>query len=375
MPLLWFWGIVGLLLVIAFVAMTVAHRYDRRHGEIKELLDRLKESENRLRAIFEAEPECVKLLDGDGRVIEINPAGLALVDARCAADVVGKSIYDTVAPEFIDTYKAQVRRVFAGESVVFEYRVLTLSGREAWHQSHACPLRDAHGQIIAYLSVSRDISLRKQAEEQARRHQAELARVARLSAIGEMATAIAHELNQPLSAIANFARGSVRRLQDGNLNNADMRSVLAEIAAQSERAGEVLRHVRDFARKRNALPRPAQINELIGSAVRLTEQEVREHGAIIMLELANDLPAVEVDPIMVEQMLCILIRNAIEAMAQAGSPQRSIVIRSRRSAQDGIEVATIDSGPGMSEEVARQVFDQFFSTKPEGMGMGLKAVA
>ncbi|MBI5862790.1 MAG: PAS domain-containing protein [Rhodocyclales bacterium] len=371
MIVIWFWGVLGLLLVLLFVALAVVRKRDTRHAEFLALLAKLKESENRLRAIIEAEPECVKLLDAEGRIIEINPAGLALVDACCPEDVLGQSIYDTVAPEHIENYKEQVHRVFSGESVAFEYRVLTLGGREAWHQSHACPLRDANGKIIAYLSVTRDVTVHKQAEDQAQRHQTELARVARMSAIGEMATGIAHELNQPLAAIANFAKGSVRRLQAGNLTHEETHSVLHDIGTQAERAGEVLRHIRDFARKRNSLPRLVHMNALIASAVRLTEHEIRQHGVTIALDLNDSLPAINADPIMVEQMLCNLIRNAVEAMTQAGSTQRRIVIRTHPSDAGGIEVEVSDSGPGMSEEVAQQVFDQFFSTKPEGMGMGL----
>lgn len=368
---IWFWGVLGLLLVLLFVALAVVRKRDTRHAEFLALLARLKESENRLRAIIEAEPECVKLLDAEGRIIEINPAGLALVDACCPEDVLGQSIYDTVAPEHIENYKQQVRRVFSGEAVVFEYRVLTLSGREAWHQSHACPLRDADGRIIAYLSVSRDITLHKKAREQEQRHQAELAGAARLSAIGEMATGIAHELNQPLAAITNFSRGSIRRLQAGNLTYDEIRSVLDEIATQAERAGEVLRHVRDFACQKNSFPRPVQMNTLIASAVHLMGHDIHQNGVTIALNLDEELPAVTADPVMIEQMLCNLIRNAVEAMTQANSPQRRIIIRSRRSDDGGIEVETSDSGPGMSQGVAQRVFDRFFSTKPDGMGMGL----
>jgi len=368
---MWFLVLLGFLVALLLVGLAAAQKLDRQRDEHLAVLNKLKESENRLRAIIESEPECVKLLDAEGRLIEINPAGLTLVDACCAEDVIGKSIYDTVSPEYLDIYKEQVRRVFAGESVAFEFRVITLRGREAWHQSHACPLRDANGKIIAYLSVTRDVTVHKQAEDQAQRHQTELARVARMSAIGEMATGIAHELNQPLAAIANFAKGSVRRLQADNLTHEETRSVLHDIGTQAERAGEVLRHIRDFARKRNSLPRLVYMNALIASAARLTEHEIRQHGVTIALDLNDSLPAVNADPIMVEQMLCNLIRNAVEAMTQAGSPQRRIVIRTYPSDAGGIEVEVSDSGPGMSEEVAQQVFDQFFSTKPEGMGMGL----
>jgi two-component system sensor kinase FixL len=134
--------------------------------------------------------------------------------------------------------------------VVYEFRAITLKNRVAWMETHAAPLRDARGNIYALLGITRDITEHKQAEEQARRHQTELARVARLSTMGEMATGIAHELNQPLSAIANFSRGCIRRLRSGGMSPQELIEPLEEVCEQAERAGDILRHVRDFVRKR-----------------------------------------------------------------------------------------------------------------------------
>lgn len=186
--------------LIALVVMLLRLREAEQRVRDKEsqhqgILDRLQENEYRLRTIIESEPECVKLQAADGTVLEINPAGLRLLDAGRPEDIIGTKIYDVVAQEYKDIYRENMRRVFAGEAVVYEFKSITLKGRTAWMETHAVPLRDARGAVYALLGITRDITEHKWAEEQGRRHQTELARVARLSTMGEMATGLAHELN------------------------------------------------------------------------------------------------------------------------------------------------------------------------------------
>ncbi len=349
----------------------VRQRLSDREAEHEVVLDRLQENENRLRAVFESEPECVKLQSADGTVLEINPAGLALIGAEQPEDIIGRKIFVIVAPEYRDYYRENMRRVFAGESVVYEFKAITLKGRSCWMESHAVPLRDARGNIHALLGITRDITEHKWAEEQARRHQSELTRVARLSTMGEMATGIAHELNQPLAAIANFARGCLRRLRGGEVTCAELIVPLEEICQQADRAGEVIRHVRDFVRKRVARMSAVDINLVVRSAVRLTELESRQQYAHVGLDLAPQQPRVWADSIMIEQVVSNLIRNSIEAMAEARSPHREVTVKTRQLGEDAVEVEVSDLGPGIDGALIDQVFDQFFTTKPDGVGMGL----
>ena len=346
-------------------------RLQDKEGQHQGILDRLQENEYRLRTIIESEPECVKLQAADGTVLEINPAGVTLLDAERPEDIIGKRIYDVVAPEHRDHYRENMRRVFEGESVVYEFKSITLKGRTAWMETHAVPLRDARGQIFALLGITRDITEHKWAEEQARRHQTELARVARLSTMGEMATGIAHELNQPLSAIANFARGCLRRLRSGEIEPGDLIEPLEEVCEQAERAGEVMRHVRDFVRKRETRMTAVDINLVARSAVKLTELETRQQHALVSLDLAPEQPRVWADSIMIEQVICNLLRNAVEAMAEARVVRREVLIRTCRLDDETIEVMVGDTGPGFDGDTINRIFDQFFSTKPDGIGMGL----
>lgn len=335
------------------------------------VMDRLLENEFRLRTIIESEPECVKLQAEDGTVLEINPAGLRLVDANQPADIIGRKIYSVVAPEYVEIYRENMRRVFSGEAVVYEFRAITLTNRIRWMETHAAPLRDARGHIYALLGITRDITEHKQAEEQARRHQTELARVARLSTMGEMATGIAHELNQPLFAIANFSRGCIRRLRSGGVTAEELIEPLGEVCEQAERAGDILRHVRDFVRKSELKTKPMDINQIVRAVVKFTEHEARHHRTMVRLQLDPKLPKVEADSIMIEQLICNLVRNAVEAMVEANSPCREITIHTRLSGNEAVEIDIGDTGPGVDEAVMDQIFDQFFTTKPEGVGMGL----
>ena len=360
-------GFAYLLLRLREAQQRLRDKEDQHQG----ILDRLQENEYRLRTIIESEPECVKLQAADGTVLEINPAGLRLLDAGRPEDIIGSKIYDVVAQEYKDIYQENMRRVFAGEAVVYEFKSITLKGRVCWMETHAVPLRDARGTVYALLGITRDITEHKWAEEQGRRHQTELARVARLSTMGEMATGLAHELNQPLSAIANFARGCIRRLRSGDVAPGDLIEPLEEVCEQAERAGEIMRHVRDFVRKSEPRMTAVDINLVVRSVVKFTEHEARQNETVVTLQLAPEQPRVWADSIMVEQVICNLVRNAMEAMAETRTLRREVVIRTVPHGEDAVEVEVIDTGPGIDGAVIDQVFDQFFTTKPEGVGMGL----
>jgi len=367
-------SLVAVLIVLGVVVARLRgaeRKIEERESSHESVLDRLQENEYRLRTIIESEPECVKLQAEDGTVLEINPAGLRLVDANQPADLIGRKIYSVVAPEYIDIYRENMRRVFAGEAVVYEFRAITLKNRVAWMETHAAPLRDARGNIYALLGITRDITEHKQAEEQARRHQTELARVARLSTMGEMATGIAHELNQPLSAIANFSRGCIRRLRAGGMSPLELIEPLEEVCDQAERAGDILRHVRDFVRKSEPHLKPMDVNQIVRAVIKFTEHEARQQRTLVRLNLDPQLPKVAADAIMIEQVMVNLVRNAIEAMSEANSPRREIAIQTRLLESDSVEIEVADTGPGIDGSLIDQVFDQFFTTKPEGVGMGL----
>ena len=218
---------------------------------------------------------------------------------------------------------------------------------------------------------ARDITQMRNAEMQSRQHQSELVHVCRLSTMGEMSTGLAHELNQPLSAIINFASGCVRRIQSGVGGEAELVDAMAQITAQAERAGEIIKHLRAMVNKRPHEQEVVNLNQMVLEVISFTEYEANRKRVEVSLELSNEPLPVKVDLIQIEQVLLNLVRNAIEAMKVLTSEEKKLLLTTRRLDQDRVEIVVKDNGPGIDEEMADHLFDAFFSTKESGMGMGL----
>jgi PAS domain S-box-containing protein len=333
--------------------------------------ERLTENQCRLRTIIESEPECVKLQARDGTILEMNPAGLAFSDADQPDQIVGKSVYPLIAPEHRESYRALSESVFAGRAAALEFRLVSLKGRERLMETHAVPLRNAAGEITALLGLTRDVTERKRAEEQARRHLAELARVARVSTMGEMASGIAHELNQPLAAIANHAAACQRRAaQLGGLAPAVLES-LDEIAAQARRAGQIIRNLRELAQKGTPCRTAVDVNGVVRLVAEVIEPEARHRAVRVRLGLDEKVPLAFAEKIEIEQVILNLVKNSIEAMDDPATVAREVEIATGRGAGGTVEISVRDTGPGIPDEFLEQVFDPFFTTKADGMGMGL----
>ena len=199
----------------------------------------------------------------------------------------------------------------------------------------------------------------------------ELAHVSRLSTIGEMASGFAHELNQPLCAIVNYTEACLRLLKQDRIAPAEIEEAMVEVARQAERAGVVIRRLREFVRKREALLVSADLNHLVREVVELTRTEAAHHKTRVELCLAPDLPPVNVDIIQIEQVIVSLVRNGLEAMSDTDVDQRRLTIETRPAGRGQIEVAVRDRGRGIPEAERDRVFEPFFSTKAAGLGLGL----
>jgi signal transduction histidine kinase len=210
---------------------------------------------------------------------------------------------------------------------------------------------------------------RKRAEEQGRQHLQQLAQVSRALALGEMGSAIAHELNQPLAAVATYAQASRRMLEAGDAGG-EVRHALERIAAQAERAGEILRRLRGFLAGSGALPAIADLGRLTSEVIDLARPEAHQRGVALAVELAPDLPPVRVDGIQVQQVVLNLVRNAIDACAGGTGDERVVSVMARAE-NGGAAVAVSDTGPGVAPELAERVFEPFFTTKADGTGIGL----
>ena len=219
--------------------------------------------------------------------------------------------------------------------------------------------------------LSEEIRERRHAEELAQRRQAELAHVARLSTMGQMATEIAHELNQPLFAIASYAEACLRLYKRRTREDCDeLAQALQEVSKQAARAGQIIERIRRFVRKESPQRAPVELNQLVKDMVQLVGVEARAHNVKIRLALASGAVTVHGDSLLLQQVVVNLVRNAIEAMDVLPAGARRLTITTVEH-EDRVELAVADSGPGLSPEQSIQVFEPFYTTKSHGMGMGL----
>jgi two-component system, LuxR family, sensor histidine kinase DctS len=241
------------------------------------------------------------------------------------------------------------------------------------------PLINAHGLQTGWMSAVLDISEQRRVEELSRASQERLQATARLATVGEMASLLSHELNQPLAAIASYATGSINLLKGGPHALGDIEVAMKRIAEQAERAGKVIKSVHDFVRRRDKERERVAPQALIDAVMPLVQLQARKLGVRVETRVPGGLPPVLCDRTMVEQVLLNLARNAMQAMdaARVADPFLLIEVRrvnaGERAAQGKawLEFAVVDRGPGIPEEVRQQLFTPFFTTKAEGMGLGL----
>ncbi len=223
---------------------------------------------------------------------------------------------------------------------------------------------------VANTDLTREITARKAAEERDALHRRELDHVGRLSIVGEMAGGLAHELNQPLAAIANYADGCQIRLQQGQIDGPALIDATGRIRQQAERAGQIIKRMRAFVRKREPIRTPVEPSEVIAETVELFEGPARRAGVQLNIKLGSALPLVNADRIQLQQVLLNLLQNALDALRDAPAGDKAIDVD--LSARDlGVAISVIDNGLGISSDVAPRLFEPFFTTKPEGLGLGL----
>ncbi|MBV8495466.1 MAG: hypothetical protein JO361_01655 [Gammaproteobacteria bacterium] len=192
-----------------------------------------------------------------------------------------------------------------------------------------------------------------------------------MATIGEMAAGVAHELNQPLTAIANYAQACVRLIGRAGTDPLEVQEALREIAAQATRAADIIRRLRTLSRSQQNEHVPADLNGLVGAMSDLVLSDARVHGVLLSLELADNLPTVLVDPAQIQHVILNFVRNSLEALASRPIQAGRVVVRTSLTETRQAELAVIDNGPGLAPEVLERLFDPFFSTKESGTGLGL----
>ncbi|MFM9434890.1 two-component system, LuxR family, sensor histidine kinase DctS [Janthinobacterium sp. CG_23.3] len=316
--------------------------------------------------------------DLEGRVTYVNPAFCQIVGYP-EHELVGKlPPMPYWAPEAMADYQRRFAGVLAGTiTPQFETIFQRRDGARVPVLIFEAPLVDNEGRQTGWMGSILDISDRKRIEELNRQQQEKLQTSARLATMGEIASMLAHELNQPLAAISSYTTGALNLLEraDGagrGLDSALLKPALEQASAQAQRAGQIIRSVHEFVKKRDTERQRLAIAALLEGIAALIELQARQFYVVVQTRIPAGLPPVRADRVMIEQVLLNLTRNGIEAMQHVAPERRVMRIEARYDAALAqVALAVIDQGHGIAADVAERLFSPFFSTKAEGMGMGL----
>lgn len=318
--------------------------------------------------------------DLEGRITYVNPAFCQMVGIP-AEDLVGKAPpMQYWAPEAMDEYQQRFSQVLQGTvTPQFETVFQRASGERFPVLIFESPLVDEDGKQTGWMGSILDISDRKRVEELNRQQQEKLQASARLATMGEIASTLAHELNQPLAAISSYSAGALNLLdgdpaKSGKLDIALLKTAFEKVGTQAQRAGHIIRSVHAFVKKREPMRESVDIDSVIDAVLPLVDLQAQRYFVVVQTAIAPDLPPVPADRVLLEQVLLNLTRNAIEAMRDTPPERRVLRITAsldRDAAPPNVVISVVDQGHGIAPEVAARLFSPFFSTKAEGMGMGL----
>jgi len=349
-----------------FIWSSVEDIAEQKHAE-----EGLRESNKKYRSLFDTSRDGIKFTTLDGMIEEANQAYLDMIGYTL--DELRRVEYRKLTPLRwwpieSDIIANQVMR--RGYSDEYEKEYIRKDGTVFPVQVRLWLVRDDHGRPARFFGIFRDITERKRHEQAIRHRHAQLAHVSRLTTVGEMAAGLAHELNQPLSALTNYAHGCLRRLQSGKADEDMIKTALEHITVQAARASEIIRRVRSFVGKDDQRRADTDVNELVHHGLDMVDLDLRRHAVTVEVDLAPDLPKPHVDAVQIEQVIINLLLNGIEAMRQHRTAEPRFHVRTSHE-RGAINITITDNGPGIDPAVVDQIFDPFFTTKERGMGMGL----
>jgi len=331
----------------------------------------LRESEALLRSVLETGPDAVIVINDGGLIKSFSTAAERLF-GYSAADVIGQNVKVLMPQPYRDEHDGYLERYRrTGERRIIGIGRVVL-GRRA--DGSTFPMELAVGETNLegrrmFTGFVRDITERQVARERLQELQSELLRASRLSAMGQMASALAHELNQPLTAIINYVQATRRMVSNHDITRDRLEETMDKAVAQAYRAGQIIYRMRQFLQKGETERQAEPINKVLEEASALALVGAKESGVVVRMDLGNDLAAVLMDRIQIQQVILNLIRNGIEAMQ--GVVQRELRIATGQAENEMVLVTVSDTGPGLDPEVAAQLFQPFVTTKDKGMGLGL----
>jgi two-component system sensor kinase FixL len=325
---------------------------------------------SRLAAIVESSDDAIVGKTLGGIVTDWNRGAEAIFGYR-ADEIIGQSITMIVPSDRRSEHEAILDRIGHGERIDhFETQRCCKDGSVIEVSVTISPIYDAKGRLRGASKVARDITESKQSQLRIQELQAELIHVSRFTALGEMASTLAHELNQPLTAVASYLKGAGRLIDAGESSGLALaRDAIERAAQQALRAGQIIRRLRQFVTRGETDRQAENLAKLIEEACALALVGARQSGVKVSVKFDSTSTHVLADKIQVQQVLLNLVRNAIEAMQEVD--RRELTLSTHRLEDDTVRIDVADSGPGIAPEIARQLFQPFITTKQAGMGVGL----
>ncbi len=339
---------------------------DRKRAE-----QAVRASEEKFRQFFKEVPDYCYIVSPQGEILDINSAALAALGYD-REEIVGKPFATIYAPES----QARMKELFAqwqrtGLIVDEETVIITKTGERRAVILNVGAERDHNGTIVHSTSVQTDITDHRRAELETQHLHQELSHVARVTMMGELTSSLAHELNQPLTAILSNAQAAQRLLGGAEPDLEEFREILADIVADDDRAGEIIQRLRTLLRKGELEFRDIDVNQLVREVAGLIRSDTIIKNISVTLDLASDLPRVRGDRVQLQQVILNLLLNGLDALMSRPGPDRKLLIHTETGTDGTVNVAVHDSGPGIPPEKLERVFEPFFTTKGNGMGMGL----
>ena len=359
------WGKLALTLLIALFTFWVMMAYARLY---------FRNEMARAERYLQIAKAMIIGLDRDGNVNLINRLGCEIL-GYTEKEILGKNWFETVLPDKSrDAVFGVFQKIIAGEIEPlskYENEILTKNGEVRYIDWNNAIEKNPKGEITGTLSSGQDITERKRAEEDAQRHQRDMTHVMRLGTMGEMATGMAHELNQPLTALVSYCGTAASLVKSLPSPPQQLGEILERAMGQAHRAGDIIRHLRDFVSKEGKNKESFDIDQVIWDIITFLKWEVQDSGIKIELRLGGHKRKITANKIQIEQVLVNLVRNSLEAIGQAKITGGRVVIQTRLLPNDMIEVSVSDNGPGIDATMAGKIFDQFQTSKETGMGIGL----
>ncbi|HYD11466.1 MAG TPA: PAS domain S-box protein [Allosphingosinicella sp.] len=365
-------GLLILLIFLAALAAAAGFWWFRRAGARAAAAHaELAEREAHLRSILETIPDAMIVIDEAGLIQSFSQAAERLFGWR-TEEVIGRNVDMLMPSPYREQHAGYLQRYYrTGERRIIGIGRVVVGERK---DGSTFPMELAVGEMRGksgrfFTGFIRDLTERQETETRLQELQSELVHVSRLTALGEMASALAHELNQPLSAIANYLQGSGDLLDREPVPKDKLKGALQKATDQAVRAGEIIRRLRDFVARGEADRHVESLPKLIEEASALALVGAKEHGVSVRYAMDPEVDLVLADRVQIQQVVLNLIRNAIDAMEESAT--RRLTIAVRRAAPDLAEIEVADTGPGISPEIADQLFQPFVTTKRTGMGVGL----